>query len=430
MSFRQLQATTTDVIPFVDIVATSSLPVGTPLPSIPLPGDGVFSAGAPGAAGAAGAAGDVRRFRPETATLEIDKLRHCLIEAIQRGASDVHIRAGDVVYARIAGQLTALDTPVLTAVSTYEMVAHILGTSNRAPLIDEVRDYTGPWSAPGIARFRVSVLRQRSSFAIVMRVIPDVLPSLASLGLPVQVGQALLSDFGLVFVTGVQGSGRASTIAALINHLNKYSPRRRHIVTIESSIEFLHRNDHCAITQREVGVDTVSFARGMDAALEQDADVIVVGEMDEPELLEIAVRASEAGRLVIGKMTAPDCTSALRQFFNGLPPQSQDTARLNITEMLRAVVAQRLLPRADGHGRVLAAESLFMTPIVRDVLGDPGRLSEIRMALSTGRAEFGTQTFDQHLADLVISGKVSFEVALTLATNSLDFELQLRGLRR
>lgn len=378
----------------------------------------------------AGGAGDSRRFRPDAAAPEVEKLRAFLVDAIHRGATDIHVRAGDVVYARVDGQLTALETPVLTAVSTREMVAHILSTSTQAPLIDEVRDYTGPWSAAGIARFRVSILRQRSSFAIVMRVIPDVLPSLQSLGLPVQVGQALLSDFGLVFVTGVQGSGRANTMAALVNHLNKYSPRRRHIVTVEPSIEFLHKNDHCAITQREVGVDTDSFADGLHSALEQDADVIVVGEMNDPEVIEIAVRASEAGRLVIGKMNAPDCTTALKQFFGALPSNAQDTARLHITEMLRAVIAQRLLPRADGQGRVLAAETLFMSPLVRDVLGDPGRLSEIRMALADGRAEFGTQTFDQHLADLVISGQVSFEVALTLATNSLDFELQLRGLRR
>jgi twitching motility protein PilT len=321
--------------------------------------------------GIAGAGDDARRFRPDAAAPEVEKLRQFLVDAIQRGATDIHIRAGDVVYARVGGQLTPLETPVLNAVSTREMVGHILATSNRAPLIDEVRDYTGPWSAAGIGRFRVSILRQRSSFAIVMRVIPDILPSLATLGLPVQVGQALLSDFGLVFVTGVEGSGRANTIAALVNHLNKYSPRRRHIVMVESSIEYLHKNDHCAITQREVGVDTASFVDGMDAALQQDADVIVVGEMDAPNILEIAVRASEAGRLVIGKMSAPDATSALKHFFTDLPPQAQDTARLHITEMLRAVISQRLLPRADGQGRVLAAETLFMTPLVRDVLGEP-----------------------------------------------------------
>lgn len=371
-----------------------------------------------------------RRFRPSASQAEVEKLRKFLAEGIERGASDIHIRAGDVVYARVGGQLTPLDTPVLTAVSTFEMVTHILGTSSNAPSIDDVRDYSGPWSAPGIARFRVSILKQRSSFAIVMRVIPDVLPTVEQLGLPANVANAALSEFGLIFVTGVPGSGRASTIAALIHHLNTNAPRRRHIVAIETAIEFLHRNNKCAITQREVGVDTDSFADGMRAALDQDADIIVVGEMDDPDIIELAVRAAESGRLIIGKMNAPDATGALRHFLGGLPSDQQDTARLHVTEMLRAIVAQRLLPRSDGQGRVLASEILLMTPMVRDVLGDPGRLSEIRQTLADGRAEFGTQTFDQHLADLVISGQVSFEVALTLATNSLDFELQLRGLRR
>jgi twitching motility protein PilT len=377
-----------------------------------------------------GSASDERRIRPAASQAEVDQLRHFLVDAIQRGATDIHIRAGDVVYARVAGVLTPLETPVLTAVSTFEMVTHILSTSHNVPTIEDVRDYSGPWSAPGIARFRVSILRQRSSFAIVMRVIPDVLPTLESLGLPISLGGAVLHDFGLVFVTGVPGSGRASTIAALVHHLNDHALRRRHIVVIESAIEFLHKNNKCSITQREVGVDTDSFADGMRAALEQDADVIVVGEMNEPEIIEIAVRAAEAGRLVIGKMSAPDATGALRAFFAGLPGDQQDAARLNLSEMLRAICAQRLLPRADGQGRVLAAEILLMSPLVRDVLADPGRLAEIRQTLADGRAEFGTQTFDQHLADLVISGQVSFEVALTLATNSLDFELQLRGLRR
>ncbi len=371
-----------------------------------------------------------RRFRPSASQAEVEKLRKFLAEGIERGASDIHIRAGEYVYARVGGQLTPLDTPVLTAVSTFEMVTHILGTSSSAPSIDDVRDYSGPWSAPGIARFRVSILKQRSSFAIVMRVIPDVLPTVEQLGLPANIANAALSEFGLIFVTGVPGSGRASTIAALIHHLNTNAPRRRHIVAIETAIEFLHRNNKCAITQREVGVDTDSFADGMRAALDQDADIIVVGEMDDPEIIELAVRAAESGRLIIGKMNAPDATGALRHFLGGLPSDQQDTARLHVTEMLRAIVAQRLLPRSDGQGRVLASEILLMTPMVRDVLGDPGRLSEIRQTLADGRAEFGTQTFDQHLADLVISGKVSFEVALTLATNSLDFELQLRGLRR
>ena len=376
------------------------------------------------------APGDERRFRPAAAQAEVDALRTYLASAIERGATDIHLRAGDGVYARIDGQLTPLDTPQLSSVSTYEMVQHILSTSHNAPAIDAVRDFTGPWSAPGIARFRVSVLRQRSSFAVVMRVIPDELPSLESLGLPPTVASAVLSGSGLLIVTGGPGSGRASTVAAIVHHLNTHAPRRRHIVTIEPSIEFLHRNARCSITQREVGVDTDSFADGMRAALDQDADVVVIGDLDQPELIELAKRGAEQGRLIIAKMTAPDVMTALRTFLAGLPHEQQESARLQVAEMLRAIVAQRLLPRSDGTGRVLAAEIMVITPAVRDVLADPARMGEMRSALADGRAEYGTQTLDQHLADLVISGQVSFEVALSLANNSLDFELQLRGLRR
>ena len=377
-----------------------------------------------------GNAGDERRFRPAAAQAEVDALRTYLASAIERGATDVHLRAGDGVYARIDGTLTPLETPALSAVSTFEMVQHILATSHNAPAIDDVRDFTGPWSAQGIARFRVSVLRQRSSFAIVMRVIPDELPSLESLGLPPTVNSAVLSGSGLLIVTGVPGSGRASTVAAIVHHLNSHAPRRRHVVTIEPSIEFLHKNNRCSITQREVGVDTDSYADGMRAALEQDADVIVIGALDDAELVDLAKRGAEQGRLIIAKMTAPDVPSAIRAFLAGLPSEQQEAARLQVSEMLRAIVAQRLLPRADGMGRVLAAEILVMTPAVREVLGDPARMGDLRSAMADGRAEFGTQTLDQHLADLVISGQVSFEVALSLANNSLDFELQLRGLRR
>ncbi len=378
----------------------------------------------------AASSGDERRFRPAAAQAEVEALRTYLASAIERGATDVHLRAGDGVFARIDGQLTPLDTPPLSAVSTFEMVQHILSTSHNAPSIDDVRDFTGPWSAPGIARFRVSILRQRSSFAIVMRVIPDELPSLESLGLPNTIASAVLSGSGLFIVTGGPGSGRATTVAAIVHHLNTHAPRRKHIVTIEPSIEFLHRNSRCSITQREVGVDTDSYADGMRAALEQDADVIVIGELDNPELIELAKRGAEQGRMIVAKMTAPDTMGALRAFLAGLPSEQQEASRLQLAEMLRAVVAQRLLPRADGTGRVLAAEIMVMTPAVREVLSDLARMGEMRSALADGRAEYGTQTLDQHLADLVISGQVSFEVALSLANNSLDFELQLRGLRR
>lgn len=376
--------------------------------------------------------------QPPTATIpgvnaspaEVERLRSILSEAVARNATDIHIRAGDVVYVRVDGELVSLGPTVLTALSTYEMTMHILATSPTAPDVDVVHDYSGPWSAPGIGRFRLSLLKQRSSFMIVMRVIPDVLPTFESLGLPSSLTSISLSEFGLILVAGTTGSGRSSTVAAFINQLNTKSARRRHIVSVDSAIRYLHRNNVCAVTQREVGIDTDSYLTGVKAALEQDADVIVIGDLSSPELVEIAVRAAEQGRLVIAKIRALDTTSAVRSLLANFPVDLQDSARLQLSELLRGVVAQRLLPRADSRGRVAAAEVLLMTPLVRDVMTDAGRLGELRHTISEGRAQYGTQTFDQHLADRVIAGQVSFEVAVTLATNSLDFELQLRGLRR
>jgi len=375
-------------------------------------------------------AGEERRFRPGGSAAQVEKLRQFLTEAIQRGASDVHIRAGDVVYARIHGQLVPLDTPVLGALDTRELAMHMLATAPNAPSLDEVHDYTGPWSAPGIARFRISILKQRSSYMVVMRVIPDVLPTFESLGLPASLGRTVLNEFGLVLVSGIPGSGRTSTLAALVNHLNSHAPARRHIVSVEPSIEFLHKSQKCSVTQREVGIDTESYYAGMRAALDQDADVLVVGELSGPEMIEMAFRAVEQGRLVIAKVQASDATTTIKAILANFPAEAQDQVRLQLSEALRTIVAQRLLPRADGNGRVLACEVLMMHPGIRDVLSDPGRLHELRIVLAEGRAQFGTQTFDQHLADLVIAGRVAFDVAVILATNSLDFELQLRGLRR
>ncbi len=377
-----------------------------------------------------GASPDAPRLRVSASAAEVERLRDILAQAVAKHATDLHIRAGDIVYARVQGELVPLETPVLTALNTYEMTAHILATSQNAPDIDEVTDHSGPWSAPGIGRFRISLLKQRSSFMIVLRVIPDVLPTIESLGLPSPLASVMDAEFGLILVAGTTGSGRASTIAALVNHLNHAGGRRRHIVSVESAIRYLHKNHDCAVTQREVGIDTDSYLTGVQSAMDQDADVIVIGDLESPDLVEVAVRAAEQGRLVIAKIRATDTTTAVRALLAQFPADRQESARLQLTELLRAVVAQRLLPRADSRGRVVAAELLLMTPTVRDVLSDAGRLGELRQALSEGRAQFGTQTFDQHLADRVIQGQVSFDVAVTLATNSLDFELQLRGLRR
>jgi len=302
-------------------------------------------------------AGDERRFRPGGSAAQVERLRQFLTEAIQRGASDVHIRAGDVVYARIHGQLVPLDTPVLGALDTRELAMHMLATAPNAPTLDEVHDYSGPWSAPGIARFRISILKQRSSYMVVMRVIPDVLPTFETLGLPASLGRAVLAEFGLVLISGVPGSGRTSTLAAIINHLNAHAPARRHIVSVEPSIEFLHKSLKCSVTQREVGIDTDSYLAGMRAALDQDADVVVLGELSGPEMIDMAFRAVEQGRMVIARMQSRDVTSAIKALLANFAADG------TLARARSCTVAPRLLVTFEGRRHNAALAETLALPL-------------------------------------------------------------------
>jgi twitching motility protein PilT len=352
-----------------------------------------------------------------------------LADAVARGATDIHVRAGDVVYARIDGALVALETPFLTPVDTRALAVRVLEANGALAHIDEVKEYEGSWSVRGVGRFRVNILRQRSSYMIVMRVISDVLPTFEQLNLPRAVVNATRAESGLVIVCGAPESGRATTIASLVNFLNTTSAARRHCVLIEQPIEFLHRNHRWSMTQREVGSDTDSFEEGVRSAILQDADVIVIGSMEEPSVVEAAMRAVEAGRLVIGRMQAQDAGSAIRHLLQRMDGDDRQASRLRLAEALHAIVAQKLVPRQNGGRRVLATQLLFVTPYVRESVLDAGSTDNLADALMKGRDQYGTQTFDQSLADLVISGEVAFEMAVKLAGNPLDLELQLRGAR-
>lgn len=230
----------------------------------------------------------------------------------------------------------------------------------------------------------------------------------------------------MILVTGVTGSGKSSTMAAMVNRVN--SNRSKHIVTLENPIEFLHRDLKGSVTQREVGVDTPSFSQGLRAALRQDPDVIMIGEMRDAETIDIAIKAAETGHLLISTLHTPDAQSTVSRIVAMFPPEEQEVARLRLSESLAAVVSQRLLPRADGRGRVVAAEVMIVTQTIRELIRDAGRMSEIRDYIAEGREQYGMQTFDQHLADLVSSGEVTFEVAMAAATRPSDFQLQVRTL--
>lgn len=348
--------------------------------------------------------------------------------AVERGASDLHIKAGDVVRARIDGQLQPLTKQRVTPEQTKAIALRLIPSEEDRKNIDRLRDYDCSWGAPGIGRFRVNISRQRSSFMIVMRVIPFEVPTIEKLGLPRVLAKIAEAERGMILVTGVTGSGKSSTMAAMVDHINQTC--NKHIVTLENPIEFLHRDLNSSVTQREIGVDTDSFATGLRAALRQDPDVILIGELRDAETIDTAMKAAETGHLLISTLHTPDATTTIARMVAMFPPEEQEIARIRLADTLHAVISQRLLPRADGHGRVAALEIMIVTPTIRDLIRDRARVAEIRDYIEEGRDQYGMQSFDQHLMDLVESGVVSFEVARAAASNPGDFELKLRTLRR
>jgi twitching motility protein PilT len=344
--------------------------------------------------------------------------------AVDRGASDLHIKAGDVFRARIHGKLVPLTKQALTPEQTRAIALHLMSNDDDKARIDKIMDYDCSWAAPGVGRFRVNILRQRSSFMIVMRVIPFEVPTFDKLRLPPVLEKVAQAERGMVLVTGVTGSGKSSTMAALVNYINRHE--NRHILTLENPIEFLHQDINSSITQREIGSDTSDFKMGLRAALRQDPDVIMIGELRDAETIDTAMKAAETGHLLISTLHTPDAQSTILRIMAMFPPEEQEVVRIRLAESLHAVVSQRLLPRRDGNGRAVAAEVLIVTPAVRDMIADGKRIGEIRDYIEAGREQYGMQTFDQHLADLVHAKEVMFETAMAASTNPSDFELKLR----
>jgi twitching motility protein PilT len=327
--------------------------------------------------------------------------------AVERGASDLHIKAGDVFRARINGKLVPLTKQRLTPDQTRAIALKLISSDEDRLKIDRLRDFDCSWGMPGVGRFRVNVLRQRSSFMIVMRVIPFTVPTLESLRLPEVLAQVAESERGLVLVTGVSGSGKSSTVAAMVHHINR--TQHKHVVTIENPIEFLHRDLSCSITQREVGVDTENLTIGVRAALRQDPDVVVLGEISDADTIDTAIKGAETGRLVIASMPTPNVVATIERILTTLPREEREIGRMRLSEALRAIVSQQLLPEKDEKGRVPAVEVLLATPAVRECLRDASRMPELRQLMADGRRQLGTQTFDQHVDDLVQAGSITAE---------------------
>jgi twitching motility protein PilT len=348
--------------------------------------------------------------------------------AVDRGASDLHIKAGDVFRARIDGKLTPLTKQALTPEQTRSIALRLIPNEEDRAKIDKIQDYDCSWGAQGIGRFRVNIMKQRSSFMIVMRVIPFEVPNFDKLHLPPVLKTIAHAERGMILVTGVTGSGKSSTMAAMINHIN--ATTHKHILSLENPIEFLHRDIQSSITQREIGVDTDSFKMGLRAALRQDPDVILIGEMRDAETIDTAMKAAETGHLLVSTLHTADTTSTILRILAMFPPEEQEVVRVRLADSLTAIISQRLLPRKNGGGRAAALEIMINTPTIKDLILDKDRTGEIRDFIAEGREQYGMQTFDQCLTDLVTNDEVEFEVAIAASSRPSDFELNMKTFRR
>ncbi len=347
-----------------------------------------------------------------------------LIEVIRRNASDLHLTVGSPPMVREHGQLKALDYPELTSQDTREIVYSILTNDQRQRLeTDWQIDFA--YSIPGQARFRVNAYYQRASVGAAFRLVPQDVPELEDLGLPPVLTEFTKKPRGFVLVTGPTGSGKSTTLAAMVNRINR--ERHEHIMTIEDPIEFLHRHRNCIVNQRELGADATSFALGLKAALRQDPDVILVGEMRDLETISTALTAAETGHLVFATLHTQDTAQTIDRVVDVFPPQQQHQVRVQLSVALQGIVTQQLLPKANGDGRTVACEVLVPTPGVRNLIRE-GKTHQIYSALQTGGAH-GMQTMDAALADLVRRHEITRELAEARATSPEELRRLLGTVR-
>ena len=366
--------------------------------------------------------------RPVTA---FDRFNNVLREAVNKGASDVHIVVGSGFRIRLKGEMTApADPSPLTPADVATIGAGVLLSGrkctreNVASFVQGITDYDCSYSLPEVGRFRVNICSQRGSLSLVLRHIPFNVPDFTKLGLPPVLEKIAMEDRGLVLLTGTTGSGKSSTLAALINHINQN--RSAKIVTIEDPIEFIYHDSKANIVQREVGSDTESFARALRAALRQDPDIILVGEMRDTVTIDIALKAAETGHLVFSTVHTTDAPKTILRLIAVFDPAEQPTVRTRLSETLQGVISQRLLPKADGSGRVVACEIMRQTKSIQECIEDPEKTDTMKDFIEKGREMYGMQTFDQHLTDLYRSEIITLDVAKHAATSPADFERNLQ----
>jgi twitching motility protein PilT len=346
--------------------------------------------------------------------------------AVDSGASDLHVKVGTFPMMRVGGVLTpASEAKKLDHEDVVAMSAAVMSTAQRQKF-KEAQEVDLAYSVPGLGRFRCNIFQQRGSVGMVLRVIPILIRTIDELELPPVLKQIAAEERGLVLVTGTTGSGKSTTLAALIDFINK--TRSAHVMTVEDPIEFLHRDINSMVNQREVAVDTRSFAQALRSALRQDPDVILVGEMRDFETIETGLLAAETGHLVFSTLHTLDATETINRIIAVFPPHQQKQIRLQLASVLKAVISQRLMPKVDGRGRAPAVEVMVSTPFIRDCIVDKDKTHLIHGAIAAGTSQYGMQTFDQSIFRLFGQGLVSYEEALRWASNVDEFKLRVQGI--
>src|SRR6266705_543274 len=355
--------------------------------------------------------------------MDLDQL---LMRSVERGASDLHLKPNSPPVLRIHGRLVPQpDLGVVSVGEMEDMARHILSERTYGQLKDG-REVDVAYAVRDHGRFRVNLFLATGQIRAVMRAIPSKKPKFEELGLPQVLEKLAMERRGMVLVTGITGSGKSTTLAAMIDFINRN--RNDHIITIEDPIEFSHEDINCVVSQREIGHDSTNFASALRAALREDPDVILVGEMRDPETMAVALHAAETGHLVFSTLHTLNAAETVNRIIGNFPPHQEQQIRDQLAAVMAGIVSQRLIPKIGGEGRIPAVEVLVGTGAIRDCIREPKRTPEIPTFIAQGQSQYGMQTFDQCLLKLYREGTISYETAREAATNADDFDLKVRGI--
>ena len=354
------------------------------------------------------------------------ELQELLAECATRKASDLHLKAGSRPILRIHGHLEVQDDLEPINHDFVRRTAMTLLGEHRFGMLMEGKEMDVGYLLPGLGRFRVNMFLSQGEVRGVFRHVPQRIPAFQELHMPKVLDRLCMERRGLILVTGITGSGKSTTLAAVVDFVNKN--RNDHILTIEDPIEFVHEDNKCVISQREIGQDSVSFATALRAALREDPDIILVGEMRDAETMEVALHAAETGHLVLSTLHTLNATETINRIISTFPPHQEDQIRDQLASVMQGIVSQRLVVRADGKGRVPAVEVMVGTGLIRDSIRSAEKTTNIPTVIAAGQAQYGMQTFDQSLLQLHREELITYETARDAATNPDDFDLKVKGI--